>query len=116
MFECDGCGTRHGHATDMLDIPLLSKHARGGEWEAPEEVTMHACLDCSTASLRFTVREFDRICIRRSIRVDDPVAGFYADGEFVSTANAIDHGDDEISHHVKQAAEQLPQFLAGTKQ
>lgn len=43
VYECDGCGVRHGHRTEMT--PARVRH-RSGEWEAPEQETLHICIAC----------------------------------------------------------------------
>lgn len=44
MWECEGCGDRHGHRTEMTPYPLV--RAAKSPFEAPTEETVHACLAC----------------------------------------------------------------------
>ena len=43
VYECDGCGERHGHRTEMHEVRI--RH-RSGEWESPEQETLHVCIAC----------------------------------------------------------------------
>ncbi|AGM11178.1 hypothetical protein M197_gp13 [Haloarcula hispanica tailed virus 2] len=43
VYECDNCGERHGHRTEMAEVPL--RHS-SDIWTAPRLETLHVCLDC----------------------------------------------------------------------
>lgn len=43
VYECDGCGERHGHRTEM--IPARVRH-QSDEWTDPTQETLHICIAC----------------------------------------------------------------------
>lgn len=45
IFECDACGDRHGHKTEMVEVPLIQM---SGRFEEPETLLTHLCIGCST--------------------------------------------------------------------
>lgn len=48
IFECDGCGDRHGHRTEMHDLDVVYP---SGEYSEPTTETLHVCLECGPEGL-----------------------------------------------------------------
>lgn len=44
VFQCDSCGDRHGHETEMWPWEIRYKQ---GDYAHPREETLHSCIQCS---------------------------------------------------------------------
>ena len=44
VFECDGCGERHGYLNEMCIIPM--RFAPPDIWAEVEDEELHACISC----------------------------------------------------------------------
>lgn len=98
IFECDGCGDRHGHRTEMTEVPVRYS---SGEFEKPDEETLHLCIDCYSPSVSDVTDVYHYFL---ATRPDGEVVGLLADDTVVhlSDITVENHGNVAI---IEDAAE-----------
>lgn len=91
MYECNGCGERHGHRTEMVEVRL--RHA-SGEWEEPTDETIHLCIECNHLSLTDVASTYEFVLVEAH---DGPVVGVkdYS-GNVLTKRRVIDGGHTRI--------------------
>ena len=62
IFECDGCGDRHGHKTEMQEILLI---AESGHFDEPETLTTHLCTTCTTKEIDSALEKVEAFGVDR---------------------------------------------------
>lgn len=103
VYECDGCGDRHGHKTEMLEVPLVKE---SDLFEEPDRMVAHLCTGCATSQIAALRTKFAAVGVN-SFR-GEATAAVKEDGTYFARADMTDGKPFEWTHTaLKQVEERV---------